>query len=487
MQENQELPLSIPEPTIAVVQTRAGTEKASQMDVEPTLFSGDHSPPLIARVDTQYRFLSTSRGFAARFGLTPQEAVGKPIHEALGEAAFRTLLPYLERAFSGEEVAALADLTFPDLGLRSLRLYLTPEFSGEESVVAVVHDMTPLRAMEAFQKSEELYRTLAEAVPAFVWSCGPKGEPIFVSQRWIDYTGLTLEQAVHVPMNVLHHPEDVPRLAKAWQEALVAREPYEAEFRFRRHDGVYRWFLARAIPIKDGQGQIRQWVGTTTDIHERKQAEETIKQHLKEIESLNFRLQNAMMETHHRIRNSLQILAALMDIHALTSDGMVPASEFARCLQCIRIFAVIHDLLTRQAKEDGTAQSIPVKSLLENLLPLLQQVAGTRRLRSVVDEAALPIRSATALAIVTNELVTNALLYGGNEIEVSFRVEEASATLEVCDDGPGYPADFDPNRAATFGVELVTNLVRWDLSGQITYGNRPEGGARVAVTFAHSA
>jgi two-component sensor histidine kinase len=79
--------------------------------------------------------------------------------------------------------------------------------------------------------------------------------------------------------------------------------------------------------------------------------------------------------------------------------------------------------------------------------------------------------------------VTNALKHGKNEADVVFRVEAATASLEVCDDGPGFPEDFHPLKAANLGLELVESLVRADLKGQSAYGNRPQGGGRVIVTF----
>lgn len=141
----------------------------------------------------------------------------------------------------------------------------------------VVAQMELRRVQQEWRRREALYQTLGEAVPDFVWSCGAKGEPIFVNQRWTDYTGLTLEHAGDIPADVMHHPDDYPGLVAVWKQAVANREPYEAEFRFRRHDGVYRWFSTRVIPVKDAHGEIVQWIGTSTDIHERKGTEEALK------------------------------------------------------------------------------------------------------------------------------------------------------------------------------------------------------------------
>ena len=131
-----------------------------------------------------------------------------------------------------------------------------------------------IQATEALRASERLYRTLGEAVPDFIWSNGLEGKELFVNQRWIDYTGFTLEQAIHLDPTALYHPEDYSQLVQAWKMGRINKEAFTAEFRFLRYDGVYRWFMARAVPILDAKDTIVQWIGTMTDIHERKMAEQ---------------------------------------------------------------------------------------------------------------------------------------------------------------------------------------------------------------------
>src|SRR5579871_2580532 len=125
--------------------------------------------------------------------------------------------------------------------------------------------------------SETFYRTIGEAVPDFIWACTADGKALYVNARWTEYTGLTLEQADSVPAEVMHHPEDYPKLLEIMRTALANKAPFEAEFRFRRYDGTYHWFMARAVPVKDAEGNILQWIGTTTDIEKRKATEEALK------------------------------------------------------------------------------------------------------------------------------------------------------------------------------------------------------------------
>ena len=100
-----------------------------------------------------------------------------------------------------------------------------------------------------------------------------------------------------------------------------------------------------------------------------------------------------------------------------------------------------------------------------------------------VADVRLPIKQGMSLAVLINELVTNAVKHGGRRIELTLGLTEGKMTLVVCDDGPGFTEAFHPNTAAQFGLELVESVGRLDLGGQTSYSNRPEGGACVQVTF----
>ena len=131
------------------------------------------------------------------------------------------------------------------------------------------------RSEDALRKSEDGLRVVIDTIPAMVWSVLPDGIVDFLNQRWLDYTGLTLEQYVAAPLGPIH-PEDVPRVLEKWFANKALGEGYEDELRLRRADGEYRWFLVRTVPLRNEQGNIVKWYGTSTDIEDRKQAEDTL-------------------------------------------------------------------------------------------------------------------------------------------------------------------------------------------------------------------
>ena len=147
-----------------------------------------------------------------------------------------------------------------------------------DKILSVSRDITERnRTEEALRKSEAEFRVLAEAMPQIIWVTRPDGWHTHFNQRWMDYTGLTLEESLGHGWLPPVHPEDQPIAAKRWKHANDTGEPYEIEYRLRGADGNYRWVLGRAMPLRDAAGVIVKWFGTCTDIHDLKVAEESLR------------------------------------------------------------------------------------------------------------------------------------------------------------------------------------------------------------------
>ena len=202
-----------------------------------------------------------------------------------------------------------------------------------------------------------------------------------------------------------------------------------------------------------------------------------------EVRLLNERLQNQMVESHHRIKNSLQALAALVEMQEPDAQEKIAYSEMARIGQHIRGLSVLHDLLTLNSRADAIREQVSAKALIENLLKIMQGMFGTRRIMPRLEDIAISTKQGTALALLLNELISNGIKHGKGDLEVSLTVAEETADLEVCDDGPGFPPDFNPVTAAHTGLDLIQTLAEWDLRGSVAYANRETGGARVTIRF----
>jgi len=150
-------------------------------------------------------------------------------------------------------------------------------------------------------RERELYfQTMAEAIPEIIWTADPNGMDDFFNQKCFDYTGMTLEQLQGSGWHAIIHPDDVAGCVSKWENALRTGDPYDVEYRLRGKDGMFRWFLGRANPIRDTTGEVVKWFGTCTDIENQKQnqqiLEEQILERTMQLADANTRLQEEMSE-----------------------------------------------------------------------------------------------------------------------------------------------------------------------------------------------
>jgi len=123
------------------------------------------------------------------------------------------------------------------------------------------------------KQAEERDRKMIDAIPRIAWSSRPDGFVEFLNHPWLDYTGLSVDEAVGWGWNAAVHPDDRGPLTDRWRALLASGQGGEIEARLRRDDGEYRWFLIRAVPCRDEKGKIVKWYGTSTDIEDRKRTE----------------------------------------------------------------------------------------------------------------------------------------------------------------------------------------------------------------------
>lgn len=128
-------------------------------------------------------------------------------------------------------------------------------------------------ATPALAESEIRFRTVADNIPQLAWMAGLDGRRIWYNRRWYDYTGQTPDEARNWGWRKVHHPDHLERVAESLRRACEAGEPWEDTFPLRGSDGSYRWFLARAVPVRNAEGRETLWFGTNTDLTERLAAE----------------------------------------------------------------------------------------------------------------------------------------------------------------------------------------------------------------------
>jgi hypothetical protein len=170
-------------------------------------------------------------------------------------------------------------LLFPDSRMKYLHVLAKPlQSAGDEIEFAgAAVDITEAKqAEERIRRSEKELQILVEAIPAYVGTNLPDGSLDFISQSWLDYTGLSREQWMGWGWVSTMHPDDVDRVMANWQAALAAAAPVEYQLRCRGADGIYHWFLYRGVPFCDDEGKVIKWYGTVTNIDVLKDTESAL-------------------------------------------------------------------------------------------------------------------------------------------------------------------------------------------------------------------
>jgi PAS domain S-box-containing protein len=161
----------------------------------------------------------------------------------------------------------------------SMKATLTREDGVVDGALVVAQDITGRKKAEAdLRKSEGRYRSYIEVTGELGWTTNPEGEVKEDMPTWRNYTGQTFEEIKGSGWSKALHPDDLDNTLGVWRKAVKEKRKYEVEYRIRRHDGVYRHFMVRGVPVFNDEGTIREWVGTCIDITERKKAEEVLQE-----------------------------------------------------------------------------------------------------------------------------------------------------------------------------------------------------------------
>lgn len=246
-------------------------------------------------LDSEGRCKYLNGGAQAMTGLSLEQVQGRPLGEVLHPLhAYENL--FIDDDFitgdsspsgiriSNEEIFFRSDGTAYPVAYTASPIRLEGRSVG---TVIEIRDISREKIREKqLAESEKRFRLFADCIDNLAWIASRDGSVNWFNQRWYDYTGTTLEEMRGWGWHTTHHPDHIDRVTKFAREVFAGDQPWEITFPLKGADGVYRWFLTRGGPIKDQDGNVVEWIGTSTNINDQKLAEEAIRQREQQFSSL---------------------------------------------------------------------------------------------------------------------------------------------------------------------------------------------------------
>lgn len=391
-----------------------------------------------------YRFVEVNPLFEQMTGLKDSE--GKTAHELVPNLEMKWVETYARVALDGQT------MRFEDnseVMQRNFDVFAMP-VEPKGRFVIVFKDITEeKRIKDALSQSVAEFRSITEAMPQMVWATCPDGQHDFFNARWYEFTGIAEGAADGTGWNRIFHPDDQARAMERWQQSLTTGELYDIEYRLRHHSGDYRWVLGRAQPVRDRKGTIIRWLGSCTDIHEIKLAEE----------------QRELMlgEMNHRVKNTLSMVQSIVSQTLRQADDLQDAS--ASIQSRIANMAKAHDLLIHSTWTETRVPAVVEAALAPHR-------TGTGRFTLAGPSVAIGSKQALALTMALHELATNATKYGAlstdeGRVSVIWDVTETDgeAVFNFGWTESGGPAVSPPTRRG-FGSRIIEQAVAGYFSGK---------------------
>jgi PAS domain S-box-containing protein len=304
------------------------------------------------------------------------------------------------------------------------------------------------------------YRLIAETIPHLVWTTSPAGFHDFFNSRWEEYIGLPADETKGFLWHTFLHPDDQQRSQDIWNHALASGEPYEIEYRFKRHDGVYRWFLGRAMPIRDSNGRIVKWFGTCTDIDEQKRAQEERslllireRQARQAAEAASRARDDFIATVSHELRTPLATIIGWAGL--LERGGSDPQRVTMAASVLMRsgktLTKLVDDLLDVSrliaGKLELNARWIDLAELVESVVDAFRSDAQQKHIELRIDrlEAIAAEIDDVRMHQVLSNLVSNAIKFTSiGHVAVALERDGHDAVLRVSDTGEGLSGEFLP-------------------------------------------
>ena len=352
----------------AHIVARRRVERGSRAVLEDVL---ENAPVGLGFLDRRLRFRHANKALAKLGEHTLGVEVGSAVADLSADLR-EQIEPRLRAVLAeGRTFANLAvDTRPPDRPeeLRHLRMSFFPlrgEDDGVDGVGIAVTDATLRRRAELrLRQREAQFRAVAESIPQLAWMTDAEGSITWYNKRWFDYTGMTLEELRGWGWRKAHHPDHAGRVEESFRRALRTGEPWEETFPLRGADGEWRWFLSRAVPVREepeegeGEGPVTGWFGTNTDITDMRRAEEQLAEAKEAAEEANRAKSQFIANMSHELRTPLSAVigySEMLEEEAAEIEGADTMLEDLRKINgnARHLLSLINDVLDLSKIEAG--------------------------------------------------------------------------------------------------------------------------------------
>ena len=349
------------------------------------------------------------------------------------------------RAFRNEEVK----IRRPDGSLIDVLVNIDPIRNEQGVVVGAInafHDISAIRQAEAaLLESEERFRMLADNIAQLAWTCDSLGNCTWYNRRWLDYTGYSFDDVKGWDWSKVQHPDHFARVVARVRRSAETGEPWEDTFPLRGRDGTYRWFLSRALPIRNGAGEIVCWFGTNTDVDDQVRAEESLRE-------ADRRKDEYLAMLAHELRNPLAAISNAVQILQRPDADAESARSAIEILarQAGHMQRQVDDLLDVSRISRGKIELRPERTelaaIVNHAVEGVRLLCESRRLSLTVALPPAPVHvhgDPVRLTQVVGNLLNNACKFTepGGRIELSVEQSGPQAVVRVRDTGIGIAAD----------------------------------------------
>jgi len=284
---------------------RKQAEEALRHSEEQLELVSNAVPALISYVNKERRYVSCNEAYTTWFGLSREDVIGKTIEEVVGDEAWAAMAPYVDAALQGETVDYETQVTYRHGVTRWIHPVYTPHRDARGEIAGFIVMVTDIsaqkRAEAALRESELRFRTVADSAPVLIWMNGLHGCE-FVNHAYMEFTGAKQSEVANYDWARYIHDEDRKAYVTMYLDAMRDRAPFDAQFRFRRADGEYRWMRSVGRPRLTDDGELVGYVGASIDITDIRDAQDRLQTWSEELEQAVRAKTRELLESQHRLR-----------------------------------------------------------------------------------------------------------------------------------------------------------------------------------------